>query len=80
MTRLCGFIIATCATASIALGAGVSVDWMDHAPPTTQCGVSFGVPWPRGAIAKGQPLKAESAKRQAVAMQSWPMAYWPDGR
>src|SRR5204863_6163725 len=57
----------------------VKVDWLDHAAPTVATGVSFGLPWPRGAVQKGESLHLIDAKGQSIPLQSWPMAYWPDG-
>jgi hypothetical protein len=41
-------------------------------------GVSFGVPWPRGAVARGSTFSL-SAGGKPLPAQSWPLAYWPDG-
>src|SRR5204863_7713129 len=57
----------------------VKVDWLDHAAPTVATGVSFGLPWPRGAVQKGESLHLIDAKGQSIPLQSWPLAYWPDG-
>src|SRR4051795_3836662 len=59
--------------------SAVTVQWLDKAPPATTQGVSWGVPWPRGAVAKGATFRLTDAKDGAVPGQSWPMAYWPDG-
>src|SRR3954470_23174085 len=58
---------------------GVKVDWMDHAAPLVDTGVSFGVPWPRGGMQKDASLHIVDAKGQQIPLQTWPMAYWPDG-
>jgi hypothetical protein len=48
--------------------------WLDGTAPQAVEGVTFGVPWPRGA------LKKDTAFRLGdLAVQSWPIAYWPDG-
>lgn len=41
-------------------------------------GVTFGLPWAKGTTAKdvGFTLSADGA---ALPLQSWPLAYWPDG-
>src|SRR3954469_14946493 len=57
----------------------VSVQWLDRTPPTTTQGVSWGVPWPRGAVAKGAMFRLTDGKGGDVPAQSWPTAYWPDG-
>src|SRR3954452_16125575 len=53
--------------------------WLDKTPPPTTQGVSWGVPWPRGAVAKGATFRLTDDKGGAVPVQSWAMAYWPDG-
>lgn len=57
----------------------VALSWL-HAyslPQTT--GVSWGVPWPRGAVKKNQSFTLTDANGEALPLQTWPMAYWPDG-
>jgi len=41
-------------------------------------GVSWGVPWPQGAIARNVAFGL-SAAGSNLPLQSWPLAYWPDG-
>jgi hypothetical protein len=41
-------------------------------------GVSWGVPWAPGAVARGASFSL-SAQGRELPLQSWPMAYWPDG-
>jgi YetA-like protein len=45
--------------------------WLTRPRPA---GVTWGVPWPRGAIASGTPFALGS-----VPVQSWVTATWPDG-
>ncbi|MFC5462617.1 Tat pathway signal sequence domain protein [Massilia niabensis] len=58
--------------------------WLDGQPPARFEGATLGVPWPRGAMKPG--AKPGQALRFAIAgegghlaVQSWPLAYWPDG-
>ncbi|MGH8853099.1 MAG: Tat pathway signal sequence domain protein, partial [Telluria sp.] len=60
--------------------AGTALRWLDGKAPARFEGVTLGVPWPRGT------LRLPASKRldftlgaNAPAMQSWPLAYWPDG-
>lgn len=65
--------------------------WLDGAAPEAFEGVTWGVPWPRGevAAASGFVLRARGAGADAgtaaaaaaagAPLQSWPLAYWPDG-
>src|SRR4051794_25901642 len=57
----------------------VEVRWLDPSPPAISHGVSWGVPWPRGAVAKEAHFRLTDAREKGIAVQSWPMAYWRDG-
>ncbi|MEV4570765.1 Tat pathway signal sequence domain protein [Nonomuraea sp. NPDC049419] len=50
--------------------------WLDR--PGDQ-GTTWGVPWPRGAVASGTPFALADAGGRAVPVQSWVTATWPDG-
>ncbi len=56
----------------------VMVDWLDRAAPARTAGVSFGVPWARGTVQRGQTFSL-TANGAALPLESWPLAYWPDG-
>lgn len=56
----------------------VSLYWLDGAPPAAPDGVSWGVPWPQGQLRKQETLTLTSAGNP-VPVQTWPLAYWPDG-
>ena len=60
-------------------GEPVSLNWLDGAPPALETGVSWGVPWPRGAVRKDQSFALTSAEGKPLPLQNWPLAYWPDG-
>jgi len=57
----------------------VSLNWLGGTPPPAETGVSWGVPWPRGSVRKDQTLTLNGADGKALPLQSWPLAYWPDG-
>jgi hypothetical protein len=59
-------------------GKGTWVRWLDGAASPVAQGVTWGTPWPRG---KQRDLKNLSLRGKSglLAMQSWPLAYWPDG-
>jgi hypothetical protein len=84
-----GFLAGTGATAAAAAlgmpaaaapGPAPTVDlhWLDG-PPPTPAGSTWGVPWPRGQVAKGAAFALDAADGTPVPVQSWPLAYWPDG-
>ena len=56
-----------------------SVSWLGGAAPERPAGVSWGVPWARGTVKNGQPFSLTSADGKPLPLQSWPLAYWPDG-
>ncbi len=56
----------------------VAVDWLDGTP-LSEAGVSWGVPWPRGKVRKDQCFTLTASDGKALPLQSWPLAYWPDG-
>ena len=59
--------------------APVELRWLGEAPPPLSSGVSWGVPWPRGAVARDQNFRLLAGDGTALPLQSWPLAYWPDG-
>jgi hypothetical protein len=57
----------------------VQLNWLDRTAPSVNSGVSFGVPWPRGVLRKEQAFTLASIAGQTLPLQTWPLAYWPDG-
>jgi YetA-like protein len=62
-----------------ASAAEVPVTWLDQSAPTLPSGVSFGVPWTRGAMKPDQAFVLTAADGKSLPVQTWPLAYWPDG-
>ena len=58
---------------------GVPLHWLEGTTPAAQPGTTWGVPWPRGQQARGTAFALHTATGAAVPVQSWPLAYWPDG-
>jgi len=56
----------------------VSVQLLDGKPLTLDSGVSFGVPWKQGSVPRTSTFQLSSDGKQ-LPLQSWPLAYWPDG-
>jgi hypothetical protein len=67
------------AAAQTAPNEAVTAGWLGGSPPAMESGVSWGVPWPRGAVRKGQSFSLTTADGKALPLQNWPLAYWPDG-
>src|SRR5262245_7955299 len=57
----------------------VTLKWLDGAAPSVKRGISFGVPWPKGVMRKETALALTTADGKSVPVQTWPLAYWPDG-
>ncbi len=57
----------------------VDVNWLGGAPAPAATAVSWGVPWPKGAVPKEQKFSLAAADGKALPLQTWPLAYWPDG-
>ncbi len=57
----------------------VEVNWLGGTPAPAATGVSWGLPWPKGAVPKDQKFALKTADGKALPVQSWPLAYWPDG-
>ena len=57
---------------------GAGLRWLEGVPAVSQ-GVTLGVPWPQGKIPKGQAFALATPGAAGIPMQSWPLAYWPDG-
>lgn len=76
------------ALAAEGAGAGAAVPepdgetalhWLDGAPASFG-GATWGVPWPQGRVPKDAAFELRTAgKGRVTAVQSWPLAYWPDG-
>lgn len=57
----------------------VKLSWVGERPASVACGgVSWGVPWPQGAVARGSTFNLTAQGKQ-LPLQSWPLAFWPDG-
>ncbi len=57
----------------------VPLNWLDRATPSVNAGASFGVPWPKGMLQKNAAFALAAGDGKRVPVQSWPLAYWPDG-
>lgn len=56
--------------------AQAELKWLNRAPAAFG-GVTWGVPWARGVLQKGETVAI--AAENAPCLQTWPLAYWPDG-
>ena len=56
----------------------VALQWLDGEPPLGS-GVSWGVPFARGEVSKSLTFSLTGGGGNALPLQQWPLAYWPDG-
>ena len=63
---------------SLAAAQPVALNWLDKSPPPSKQGVTWGVPWAQGKVRKGASFSL-TAGGKPVAVQTWPLSYWPDG-
>lgn len=56
----------------------VRLDWLEQQPPDNIAGITWGVPWPQGTLPADSHFILKD-RQQDYAIQSWPLAYWPDG-
>ncbi|KAI0316601.1 hypothetical protein OF83DRAFT_1172738 [Amylostereum chailletii] len=65
---------------TLAADDGVDLQWLDgKAPSTTIAGTAFGVPWTKGSVDITTSIALTSSDGKGVPVQTWPLAYWPDG-
>ena len=57
----------------------IKLSWLGENPPALSSGVSWGVPLPEGKIDPSSSYSLKNALGEAMPVQSWPLAYWPDG-
>jgi hypothetical protein len=57
----------------------ITLAWVGNEVPTTPSGVSWGVPFERGAVAKDTSFALTAPNNTNPPIQTWPLAYWPDG-
>ncbi|MFJ9541541.1 Tat pathway signal sequence domain protein [Streptomyces sp. NPDC101225] len=65
--------------AEAAAAEPVTLDWLEDGGLGAAPGSTVGVPWPKGAHRPGRSFALTDADGTAVPVQSWPIAYWPDG-
>ncbi|EWS79678.1 hypothetical protein BF93_10125 [Brachybacterium phenoliresistens] len=63
-----------------AVAGPVPLHWIEGgAPAVLAGGTTWGVPWPRGALAAEQEFSLTADDGADVPVQTWPLGYWPDG-
>ncbi|MEV0600615.1 Tat pathway signal sequence domain protein [Streptomyces sp. NPDC050315] len=57
----------------------VELTWLEDGGLGAAPGSTLGVPWPKGAYPKDQTFALTDGAGKEVPVQTWPLAYWPDG-
>ena len=57
----------------------VQLRWLGDAAPAAPNGITWGVPWPKAAVQKTDSFALTAADGKSLPVQSWPLAFWPDG-
>lgn len=52
--------------------------WLEGQPGSCE-GVTWGTPWPKGQVPAASGFSLRSEHGNELPVQSWPLAYWPDG-
>ncbi len=55
------------------------LQWLKDRPPAQPTGVSWGVPWPEGAVQPDAEFELRTSAGRELPVQTWTTAYWPDG-
>lgn len=66
-------------TGSVAPAHPQALRWLDAQAPALHAGVTWGLPWARGQCPRGTAFVLRDAQGQPQPMQTWPLAWWPDG-
>jgi YetA-like protein len=67
------------ATIAHAAPQPVKLRWINQPAAGISSGVSWGVPWPQGAAPRETTFNLTDAAGKSLPVQTWPLAYWPDG-
>ena len=57
----------------------VQLKWLGEEIPTMATGVSWGVPFKKGEVLPDSDYSLKNSSGASMMLQSWPLAYWPDG-
>lgn len=57
----------------------VKLTWLEESNTALSGGLTWGVPWPKGTLQPNQKFHLRNVQKKEFVLQSWPLAYWPDG-
>ena len=52
----------------------IALKWLDRTAPVSASGISWGIPWPRGQVAKETSFALSDPAGQSLPVQSWTFA------
>lgn len=76
------FYVVSCSMPFLSAAAPsptVQLHWLEQPPAGIAQGVSWGVPWPQGTLERDAAFNLVDPQGRASPVQTWPLAYWPDG-
>src|SRR5690348_6583519 len=62
-----------------ATSVSADLHWLGGKPSPCDTELVWGVPWPRGALPRSTTFQLAASPGKPLPLQSWPLAYWPDG-
>jgi hypothetical protein len=77
MKRTLAIILTTLLVMELA-SQEAPVKWLTRSPDIAQ-GQSWGIPWQKGKVQKNQMFVLKTSSGKALPIQTWPLAFWPDG-
>ncbi|HEX2851895.1 MAG TPA: hypothetical protein VHO24_01565 [Opitutaceae bacterium] len=66
-------------TVAAAAADSVTLNWLGGSAPAAPTAVSWGVPWPKGAVQPNTRMRLTTTNGSRLEVQTWPLAFWPDG-
>ncbi|MEW9534321.1 Tat pathway signal sequence domain protein [Microbispora sp. NPDC049125] len=63
---------------ALAAAPEVGLRWLEDKPGVAAFS-TWGTPWPKGVVPRETTFALTAAGGAAVPVQTWPLAYWPDG-
>ena len=57
----------------------VQLTWLGEKAPSLATGLSWGVPFSEGQVQPKSAYSLKDSNGNSMPVQSWPLAYWPDG-
>ncbi|SER42823.1 hypothetical protein SAMN04487944_10487 [Gracilibacillus ureilyticus] len=56
----------------------IDLNWLTS-KPNYLTNITWGIPWKKGELDRRSDVSLWNAENQSIPVQTWPLAYWPDG-